>query len=97
MSTEVSDPQQRLDERRRVSELLKKELEGFRCLVCKGNEFVELEAPDPELQPNLMYYEGNDPVARKRTPLVAIACARCGRIEQFAEQPLLERVKAGNS
>jgi hypothetical protein len=49
MSTEVSDPQQRLEDRRRVSELLKKELQGFRCLVCKGIEFVVL-ADDKRLR-----------------------------------------------
>jgi transcription elongation factor Elf1 len=96
MSTEVSDPQQRLEDRRRVSELLKKELQGFRCLVCKGTEFVELDLPEQDLQSNLMLYKGDDPVARKHVPLVAIACSRCGRIEQFAEHPLLERVKAGD-
>jgi hypothetical protein len=96
MSTEVGDPQQRLEDRRLVAELLKKELQGFRCLVCKGNEFVELDLPEQDLQSNLMLYKGGDPVARKHLPLLAIACAHCGRIEQFAEHPLLQRAKAGD-
>jgi transcription elongation factor Elf1 len=97
MSTEVSDPQQRLEDRRRVSELLKKELQGFRCLVCKRNEFVELGEPDDGLQSNLMFYEGGDETVKKYAPLVTIACTHCGRLEQFAQQPLMERVKAGST
>ena len=95
MSTEVSDPQQRLEDRRRVSELLKKELQGFRCLVCKGTEFVELDLPEEDLQSKLMLYRGADQTVGEYSPLLTIACTHCGRIEQFAEQPLMARVKSG--
>jgi transcription elongation factor Elf1 len=94
MTDDAATLDPRIAERERVSALLKQELRGFRCLVCGHDEFVELDMPELALQPNLMLYEGDDPIAKKHVPLLAIACTRCGRIEQFAEQPLLQRVRA---
>ena len=76
----------------RVSELLKKELGKYSCAVCGNDKFVILDRFDSGLQSNLMLYEGDDPVAKKHSPLRTVACTNCGHLEQFAENPLRRRV-----
>jgi transcription elongation factor Elf1 len=83
-----------IETRRKLSELLQQQLQGFCCLVCGRDEFVQLDMPEQNLQTNLMLFEGDDPVGKKHSPLLTIACTHCGRIEQFAEQPLRKRLEA---
>ena len=78
----------------KATELLMRELKGFRCLVCHNDEFVLFDQPGQQVRSNLMFFEGDDPVAKKHIPTLSIACARCGRIEQFAEKPLVDRLVA---
>jgi hypothetical protein len=77
-----------------IAELLKQQLQGFRCLVCHRDEFAALDLLEQGLQSNVMLYSGGDPVAKKHAPLLTIACTHCGRIEQFAEMPLRLRLLA---
>jgi transcription elongation factor Elf1 len=83
-----------IETRKKISELLQRQLRGFRCLVCGRDEFVQLDLPEQNLQTNVMLFEGDDPVAKKHAPLLTIACTYCGRIEQFAEAPLMKRLHA---
>ena len=75
----------------RAFEVLKSDLHNFRCLVCKHDEFVQLDRPEDGLATNLMLYQGDDPLAKKHSPLISVACTRCGHIEQFVREVLLAR------
>ena len=81
-----------VDTKAEVGELLKKQLQGFRCPVCAHDEFVEVDQPGQGLQTNVMLYSGDDPVPKKHMVLRTIVCTYCGRIEQFAELALRRRL-----
>ena len=77
--------------RGKVTDLLKKDLAGFRCLVCHNDEFVLLEESLTDVQSKLtLSAEGSGPAVQ--VPTLSIACTRCGRIEQFIEQMLAQRL-----
>jgi len=75
----------------KISELLMRELQGFECPVCHHHQFAQLDDVQSNLRSNLMLYDGSDPVPKKHTRLISIACTNCGHIEQFAELPLRRR------
>jgi transcription elongation factor Elf1 len=77
-----------------ITELLKRQLQGFRCPVCAHDEFVEVDPLDQGLQSNVMLYSGDDPIPKKHMLLRTIVCTYCGRIEQFAELALRRRLEA---
>ena len=78
----------------KIEELLQSDLRGFRCPVCRHDEFAVLDELGSHLRTSLMHYEGDDPVAKQRTRLISLACTNCGHIEQFAEEPLRRRALA---
>jgi predicted nucleic-acid-binding Zn-ribbon protein len=77
-----------------ITKLLLRELQGFRCPVCRHHEFTQLDDIESDLRTNLMLYVGSDPIPKKHARLISIACSNCGHIEQFAELPLRRRVLA---
>jgi hypothetical protein len=81
-------------ETERLKALLQKDLKNFSCSVCGHDEFAFIDRADEGLLPNLMLYDGDDPLPKKHTPLLTIACLNCGRLEQFAQVPLLKRLKS---
>ena len=78
----------------KASELLMRELKGFRCLVCHKDEFYLLDQPREQFRSNMTFFEGGNPVAKKYILTLTIVCSNCGRIEQFAEKPLIDRLAA---
>ena len=78
----------------KIDELLQSDLRGFKCPVCRHQEFAQLDDLNSHLRTNLMHYEGDDPVPKQRTRLISMACTNCGHIEQFAEEPLRRRALA---
>ena len=79
----------------KVDKLFIKQLANFACPVCHKQEFLELELRDKNLKSQLMFYEGDDPIAKKHVDLRTIACVNCGKIEQFAERALIDRIASG--
>jgi hypothetical protein len=78
----------------RLKELLLEELKNFACTVCGHDEFAFIDKAEEGLLPNLTLYDRDDPLPKKHTPLLTIACLNCGRLEQFAQVPLLKRLKS---
>jgi transcription elongation factor Elf1 len=77
-----------------IDKILQSDLQGFRCPVCRHQEFAVMDDLGSRLRTNLVHYEEGDLVPKQRTRLISIACTNCGHIEQFAEEPLRRRAIA---
>jgi predicted nucleic-acid-binding Zn-ribbon protein len=53
------------------------------CQACKKAEFTLLNAPDGDYLTAVHYYAGSDPIPKKFTQTIAVACSNCGYVMHF--------------